>query len=288
MKSKIALIGCGYWGSKILNYMYVSFDVKYIANSKFDLNQIWKDNEVESVIIATPIDTHYKLTKEALLNGKNVYVEKPISLHLNEAIELKEIAKEKQLKLAVEYTQMFSKCLLEFSKYDIGQIKYIEMSTKHLGRFMEFDVYWLLASHHLSVLDMFFDLNSFEYKFDDYMFNNNICTTGSITCKNKKVTVKINVSLDYYKKDFNINFYGTKAFARYNPLDDIPLMITWYDKTYKDLSEDLITDKKGLMYDEKNNLKNSMEYFKDLLDNKYLSNVDTAIKVTRILEKRSL
>jgi predicted dehydrogenase len=62
MKS-VALIGNGYWGDKIRGYIPEYFNLKYIADSKFNLKDIWEDEEISGVIIATPIDTHYEIAK---------------------------------------------------------------------------------------------------------------------------------------------------------------------------------------------------------------------------------
>jgi len=284
---KIALIGNGYWGNKILKYIPEFFDLKYIADSKSNLNQIWKDKEVNSVIIATPIQTHYKLTKEALQNGKNVYVEKPITIHYEEALELKELANRNNLKLAVEYTQMFSPTINKIKKLNLGKPKYIEASTKHLGRYMGFDVYWLLASHQLSVLDMFEDLDSFMFIFNNILYFRDLCSTGTIICENNNLKAKIDVSLDYYVKEFYMNFYYDNAFVKYEPSNPYPFSLIKYNKIKKALPDEMICEKEFISIDESNNIRHSLEYFKDLIENITESNVDTAIKITKILEKHS-
>ena len=65
--------------------------------------------EIDTVIISTtPETTHYPITKEALLAGKHVMVEKPIARTKAEADELIALAKEKGLKLTVGYSQRFN------------------------------------------------------------------------------------------------------------------------------------------------------------------------------------
>ena len=56
-----ALIGCGYWGSKLKRYIEENqdFSLKYICNSKSDLNEVWNDKEITAVVVATPNKTHY-------------------------------------------------------------------------------------------------------------------------------------------------------------------------------------------------------------------------------------
>jgi len=285
-RNKVALIGKGYWGSKLLKYIPNHFDLVAVADSKTDLKQIWS-SDIESVIIATPIQTHYELTKEALLAGKNVYVEKPLALKYEQGIEIVNIAREKGLRLDVEYTQMFSKGLQYIQSKDIGEIEFIEMSTKHLGRFVDYDVFWLLVSHHLSVLPMFFSLLDLDFNFKKYMFHNGICTTGSIECLKKgtdKIKAKLDVSLNYYKKEFCINVYGTKGFAKYDATNQIPVSITWYEKKRSVLPNEMIIGVENIRFDEMNNLELSIKHFKDLIEGRDVDNLDIALEITRILE----
>lgn len=282
---KIALIGNGYWGSKIKRYIPEFFDLEYVANSKFDKNTIWRDKEINSVIVATPIETHYEIIKEALQNGKHVFSEKPITLYTDQAEELKQLATDNGLFVGVNYTQTFSCLIIESLKWinKIGTIEYIEMSTKHLGRFMNFDVYWLLASHHLSVLNMFINLDDLVFEFEDHLFNNSLCTTGSVLFNKGR----IDVSTNFYGKEMLINFYGAYGSIKYRPIED-KLEIILYNKKYKLLPNELIEKKLIVKFDESNNLRYAIKYFKDLINNKIESNIESAIKITKILENKKL
>lgn len=285
---KIALIGIGYWGSIIKDYIPIFFSLKYIANSKFDLRTIWNDKEVKAVIIATPIDTHYRLTMEALTNGKHVFVEKPVSLRFEEASEIKEIAKRNNLKVCVEYTQTFSEsiktCVNQI--FQMGYLKYIEMSVKHLGRFMPFDVYWLLASHQLSILDMICPLDQFEFSNIDHLIHNGLCTTGSVffEAKNHNLRGKIDVSTNFPGKEVLANFYFDKATIKYNALDKHSLILTQYNKKPKVLPPELMEEEKLYTFDEKNNLRHAIHYFLSVLEGKESDNLDRAIRITNVLE----
>src|SRR5262247_2523007 len=57
------------------------------------------DHEVDAVVIATPVVTHYELAKQALSAGKHVFVEKPQAQSSAEAEELVALAQEKGLVL---------------------------------------------------------------------------------------------------------------------------------------------------------------------------------------------
>src|SRR6218665_1424563 len=56
-------------------------------------------DEVELVVVNTPVDTHYEYTKKVLNAGKHALVEKAFTTTTAEAEELAALAKQKGLKL---------------------------------------------------------------------------------------------------------------------------------------------------------------------------------------------
>ena len=72
---------------------YVNKNITFTS----DAEVLLKDEEIEVVVICTPPISHYELAKKALLNNKNVLVEKPFCPKFEEALELLELAKEKGL-----------------------------------------------------------------------------------------------------------------------------------------------------------------------------------------------
>jgi scyllo-inositol 2-dehydrogenase (NAD+) len=74
-----------------------------------DYRELLKIAEIDAVMIsATPETTHYPIAKEALLAGKHLFLEKPIAITLEEADELIAIAKQKNLKFTIGYSQRFN------------------------------------------------------------------------------------------------------------------------------------------------------------------------------------
>jgi predicted dehydrogenase len=119
----IALIGCGYWGSKILSILSTLYSQSAIhvyeptlkkidtithknpsINLHSNFNEILKNTEIYACIIATPAPTHYKLAKEILLSGKHVFVEKPMTLSSKEGNLLIQLAHKKNKILMVDHT----------------------------------------------------------------------------------------------------------------------------------------------------------------------------------------
>ncbi len=281
-KQKTALIGTGYWGSKLRNYIPKYFKLVYEANSKSDLDIIWRDNTIKSVIIATPIETHYELCKYALNSGKHVFCEKPITLHYHEAQELITLAENKNLKICVDYVQTFSPAIIKIKKLllDLSPIEYIEMSTKHLGRFMGQDVYRLLASHHLSILGLFLDISKINVVNKNHICYNGSCTTGTLFFDNGR----IDVSLNFSGKDMQMTLYGVDWVIKYTPLEKNSVCFVKYNKKFKALPDELIDKELVFNYDEKNNLKFALEYFSNVIKGKAISNIITSAYITKILE----
>lgn len=285
-KPKIGVIGRGYWGSKVIRYVSDYFDCVYhIGNNKDKLNELMLDVSVNNVMIITPIETHYELCKLALIHNKNIFCEKPITLHTDQAIELKKLATSKGLILAVEYTHTFSRSIakvLSFCVPKYGTVKYYEMNSKHLGRFMEYNVYWLLASHFLAVLDMFEDISNFNFRTIDRLYYKGVCTTGTIEFEKGRIETSVN----YTGKESNAVFYFDNVTVIYNPLllSKNSLSITEYNNKYKAVPPELIDRETYLGFDERENLKYAVKYFYDIINGKAKSNIDTAIKITRILE----
>ncbi|MCB9813390.1 MAG: Gfo/Idh/MocA family oxidoreductase [Pseudomonadales bacterium] len=116
---QIALIGYGYWGHKIYKTLSKIISSKNISVVDININDstgklkiesiinILSDDKINHVIIATPEETHYKIAKICLENSKNVFVEKPLCLKKNEAIELHQLANKKNLGLYVDYIFLF-------------------------------------------------------------------------------------------------------------------------------------------------------------------------------------
>lgn len=289
-KINTALIGIGYWGSKLKRYIEQngSFNLKYICNSKSDLNEVWNDKEITAVVVATRNDTHYSMAKSALLSGKNVLTEKPLALKTEQCQELKQIALDKNLLLMVEYTYTFSKALEKAQSMvkegEIGNILGFEMAVRHLGRFKGGSVYWLLGSHMLSVLDMFLPIKDLSFEKTDLVTYQGEVETGVISFKKEEVSGQIVVSLNYPGKETKIVIYGEKGTIIYNPLSQASLQVESYERVKWTVGSKLPRKHEEFCIDEANNLRYAIEYFSQALQGEAEGNVDRAITITRILE----
>jgi predicted dehydrogenase len=172
---RFAIIGWGYWGPKIARNldglshasvaMVADMDERRLAS--MHVSQPWVrtttqvddvfNSDVDGVVIATPVRTHYQLAKQALLHGKHVLVEKPLTTNVAEAEELVELARELKLTLMVGHTFEYSPAVNELRKLiqngDIGKVYCVETERVNLGLFRsDTNVIWDLAPHDVSIL----------------------------------------------------------------------------------------------------------------------------------------
>lgn len=172
---RFGVIGWGYWGPKIARNldtlphgmvaMVADMDSRRLAS--LAISQPWIQttthvedvlrSDVDGVIIATPVRTHYRLAKEALLHGKHVLVEKPLTANVAEAEELVLLAQEQRRTLMVGHTFEYSPAVNELRKLvqsgDLGKIYCIEAERVNLGLFRsDINVIWDLAPHDISIL----------------------------------------------------------------------------------------------------------------------------------------
>lgn len=178
---KIAVIGCGYWGPNLIRNFSQLEDIelayvcdldgtklarlkKNYPNVKTAQNyaDILKDREVSGVCIATPLETHYKIAKEFLLNGKNVLVEKPFVQNSAEAEELIGIAEKNNLVLMVDhifiYTDAVRKIKELVDKGELGKLYYFDSERINLGLIRkDANVIWDLATHDIAIIDYLFN-----------------------------------------------------------------------------------------------------------------------------------
>src|SRR2546421_5394525 len=171
------VIGWGYWGPKIARNLetlphsmvtvVADSDARRLASLSVNQYQSWvfktttaEDvfrSDVDGVVIATPVRAHYHLAKEALLHGKHVLVEKPLTDNVAEAEELVALAEEQHRVLMVGHTFEYSPAVNELRKLlqngELGKIYCTETQRVNLGLFRsDINVIWDLAPHDVSIL----------------------------------------------------------------------------------------------------------------------------------------
>ncbi len=172
----IAQVGLGYWGKNIfrnlyeLNILRVACDLnlkllnQYKAkfpniNFTSDFKEVLKNPEIKAVVISTPAQLHYEMAKEALLAGKDVFVEKPLALSAKEGEELVKLAEEKDKVLMVGHILQYHPAVEKLKELilngSLGKIQYIYSNRLNIGKLRtEENVLWSFAPHDISLILM--------------------------------------------------------------------------------------------------------------------------------------
>lgn len=172
----IGVIGYGYWGPNIVRNFFTAANcsVKMVADGRADrlaqlakafpsvkgvatADEIINSKEIDAVVIATPVFTHYPLAKKALENGKHVLIEKPMTSSVAEAEELINLASQKNLLLMVDHTFLYTGAIQKMKEIIdnqvIGTPRYFDSARINLGLFQpDVNVLWDLAPHDISIL----------------------------------------------------------------------------------------------------------------------------------------
>ncbi|MGD8778974.1 MAG: Gfo/Idh/MocA family oxidoreductase [Ignavibacteria bacterium] len=173
---KLAIIGAGKWGknhirtanSLLRSENIIVFDTnanasEIVASVNSDIHftteieNVTNNKEINAVIISSPAETHYELSREFIENGKNVLVEKPITLQVDHAEELVELSNNNNVKLMVGHVLLYHPAVEKIkegiNEGKIGTLQYLYSNRLNLGALRkEENVFWSFAPHDISLL----------------------------------------------------------------------------------------------------------------------------------------
>jgi predicted dehydrogenase len=249
-------IGCGYWGEKLLDsflsiqgvtmnscsdissqileklekqYSHIFFSQNYL--------DVLDNPSINAVIIATPPKTHFKLAKEALEKGKNVFIEKPVSMNVNEAKFLYNLSAKNSKLLMVDHTFLYSPGIVTLkkilSKKELGNLLHIEMSWVNLGLFnSDVDVIWDLSPHPLSILLFLLEREPAKYSCEATAhINSAVYDIAHVTALfQNKLSASISLSWLSPIKERRITLIGSDKMATYVEENGF-CKVTVYDKS---------------------------------------------------------
>jgi predicted dehydrogenase len=173
---KIGIIGYGYWGPNIVRNFFATSEctVKSVADARPErlailakifptiqgvssADEIINDPEIDAVVVATPVFTHFQLARRALEQGKHVLIEKPMTSTVAESEELINLADQKSLTLMADHTFLYTGAVFKMKELiesnSIGTPRYFDSIRINLGLFQpDVNVLWDLAPHDISIL----------------------------------------------------------------------------------------------------------------------------------------
>jgi predicted dehydrogenase len=176
-KVRVGLVGCGYWGPKVIRAAASQPDVEVaalidfredlrdallrhypLARSTATLGEALAQGPLDAVIVATNPATHVEVASEAIAAGCHVMVEKPLALSAADCRELGVQAREAGLVLMAGHTFRFSPLVNHVHSLieggEIGEIYSIDSQRLNLGRVRrDVDAIWNFAPHDISILN---------------------------------------------------------------------------------------------------------------------------------------
>lgn len=173
---RVGVVGYGYWGPNIVRNFNTTGKSRVVAVSDLrgdvlgkveqnfpgvrttkNCDELINATDVDAVAVVTPVFTHFAIAKKALEAGKHVFVEKPFTYTVAEAEELINLAAQKNLKIMVDHTFLFTGAVRKMKSLvedgTLGKIYYFDSVRVNLGLFQhDVNVIWDLAPHDLAIM----------------------------------------------------------------------------------------------------------------------------------------
>jgi predicted dehydrogenase len=173
-KLNVGQVGLGYWGRNLARVFDEVADLTRLCDAsdalqeefarRYPTAQVTGDfaellaaDDVEAVVIATPVTTHYPLARAALEAGKHVFVEKPPAMRVGEMEELIGIAEAQGLVLMPGHLLLYHPAVQKLKELvddgELGEVLVVYGNRQNLGKIRKDEnALWSLGVHDLSVI----------------------------------------------------------------------------------------------------------------------------------------
>jgi len=169
----VGVVGCGYWGKNLirnfaeLGALRVVCDVdsdrakslaaKYTVDSCTSFDEMLRRSDIQAVVIAAPAAEHFVLAKKAMLADKDVFVEKPLALNVEEGEQLADLSVTTGRVLMVGHLLHYHPAIRKLKELisggALGKIEYIYSSRLNFGKLRtEENILWSFAPHDISAI----------------------------------------------------------------------------------------------------------------------------------------
>ncbi|MDR1395487.1 MAG: Gfo/Idh/MocA family oxidoreductase [Deltaproteobacteria bacterium] len=173
-RPRVAVIGTGYWGRNLVRNFYQLGALKTVSDSNQEilksicqqypglegapsLEEVLKDPGIRGIVLATPPRLHAEQTIMALSAGKDVLVEKPLALNLDDGRQMVRLAEQKQAILMVDHILNRHPAVIRLKEIintgELGRICHVYSRRLNFGRIRrEGKALWDLAPHDISLI----------------------------------------------------------------------------------------------------------------------------------------
>ena len=171
---QIALVGCGYWGKNLCRNFHslgalaavvdatesgqsTARSITSYAEITDRLGDVLCNDQIQGVALATPAETHADLAIQVMTAGKDVFVEKPMALTLEDAKKMKKVSEETGQILMVGHLLEYHPAVLKLREMiasgELGKINYIYSNRLNFGKVRtEENALWSFAPHDVAVI----------------------------------------------------------------------------------------------------------------------------------------
>ena len=170
---KIAVIGAGQWGMNLIRNLYALEVLSHVVETNSETIEAVSEeisditflndydallvSNIDAVAIATPTSTHYKIALKFLESGKDVFIEKPMTISTREAEELVRVAEANERILMIGHILLYQPAIEFIKNYldqdHLGRIYHLHQERLKLGRVRSVEnVIWSLGIHDIAVL----------------------------------------------------------------------------------------------------------------------------------------
>ncbi|MCH7924850.1 MAG: Gfo/Idh/MocA family oxidoreductase [Planctomycetes bacterium] len=249
----VGLIGCGQWGSELIRVFHEGGRSNVTAVCDTDIGRLnvirgrfpaaetfteWRElltrDDLTLIVVATPLDSHYAIAREAIRHGKHVLVETPFTRDAAQAEELVELANREGVLLAVDFTSLLSpeiqyvREMIETGA--LGELNFVDSLRTSIGSIeRQADVMLDLASHELAMIEFVTGRGA-----------NGVLATGSCHAESGQVDVA------YINLDYGDGMMANIHVNRLVPVQSQRLMIGGSQKTI--VMDDLFANGRILVY----------------------------------------
>ena len=251
---QIGIVGCGYWGPKHIRNFHELEEVDLKVVCDLDQNRLQRvqsqypyvrtvtnfedllADSVDAVVIATPVDTHYQLARQALLHDKHVLIEKPVSTSSSEVMELIELAEKRNMVMMVGHTYEYHPAV-DFLRQlvqsgELGDVYNIDAARLNLGLYRpDANVLWDLAPHDICIVLSVLDEEPVEVSArGTHHINSKLCDMAYIELLFPSgIMCNVHVSWLHPRKIRELTIVGSKKMAVYDDVSESE-KIYIYDK----------------------------------------------------------
>lgn len=174
LSKKIAVVGAGYWGKNLVRNFSELGVLVAVCDSDPDVlrsiheqypqiktctnfTDVLRDKHIDAVALATPAVSHYQLARLAIEHDKDVFVEKPLALSLQEAKSLSELVESRKAILMVDHLLQYHPAFIKLKEMvdagRLGKLQYLYSNRLNIGRLRtEENILWSFAPHDISVI----------------------------------------------------------------------------------------------------------------------------------------